>query len=489
MGRKWENTRHLWLMVLLTGWLCLSALPVADGFITFDHFNPRVRGKLNNLIRRVHKEQWVIGYRYADNCPPESRKNGQAIEEAITASLNAWLQPVRDLNTGQPVVDDFRYVPNLEIKDKADAKLYDLLIAFFCDFGKSHAWVSADEFPPSIEMHVDTVVNDQFKGVLLHEIGHAFGLLDTYIRGELTLEELRVSRGGLSSTIGHQPASVMSGLNIHHPIGTRVSPDDANGIVWLYKFYHENLPLDDCIFPDYELEKSPDGCRPKYPLIFEIKHGNELLIRRVINSDENTDINAKDGDGMTALHYAVIKGYPELVDKLLSHEGIDVNLQDGNGLTALHYAVREKITDGVKALLAYDDIDVNLQDGNGMTALHHAVKARFPEAVEWLLGREDLDIEVKDKDGLTALALANQLGYTELADLISPPVEEGEVVGAFEEQFGDGVGCAEGEVVYVGSFSTDSVGWVSLTLYPTASVESCKSLNPENPDSDNKEEV
>ena len=75
-----------------------SSAPTADGFIAFDH---RTReefiGKRNNLIRRVHKDQWVIGYAYMDNCPPEKRKNGPAIEEVITQALNAWLQPVRDL--------------------------------------------------------------------------------------------------------------------------------------------------------------------------------------------------------------------------------------------------------------------------------------------------------------------------------------------------------------------------------------------------------
>ena len=238
--------------------------------------------------------------------------------------------------------------------------------------------MSADEFPPSIELHRGTRVDD-FVGVLLHEIGHAFGLLDTYIRPELTLEELRVSRGGLGRTIGHQPASVMSGLNFPHPWPTRISQDDANGIVWLYKFYHENLPLEDCIFPDYELEKSPDGCRPKSPLIFEIKHGHEEHAIFIINYDENTDINAKDENGMTALQYAIIKGYSELVYKLLSHEDIevnndiDVNIKDGRGRTVLHQAVMQRDRNAVEVSLGHDGIDVNSKDGNGLTPLYYAV--------------------------------------------------------------------------------------------------------------------
>ena len=82
---------------------------------------------MNNLIRRVHKDQWVIGYAYADPewgepagvCPPEARHNGAAIEAAITDALRAWLLPVKDLNTGKPVVDDFRYVLKLDVRDKA----------------------------------------------------------------------------------------------------------------------------------------------------------------------------------------------------------------------------------------------------------------------------------------------------------------------------------------------------------------------------------
>ena len=420
MQRKHKHLKppHLYLTLALAAYLCLSVLPATEGFITSDHRNPRVRRKLNNLIRRVHKEQWVIGYRYMDNCPPKSRKNGQAIEEAITTSLRAWLQPVRELNTGKPVVDDFRYVPSFGINNEAELKLYDLRIYFYCDFGESSALVIADDaIPPAIKLHRGTFVDDRFKFSLLHEIGHTFGLLDTYPRN--IGEEFQVSRGGLSQTIGHQPGSVMSGLNIPRPLPTRISQDDANGIVWLYKFYHENLALEDCIFPDYELEKSPDGCRPKYPLIFEIKHGKERLTLFV----ENTDVNAKDGDGMTALQYAVIKGYSKLVDRLLAREDIEVNSQDGNGFTALHYAVQHKNESAVKALLAHKGIDVKVKDKDGLTPLHYAVLQRSASGVKALLAHKDIDVEVKDKNGVTALQLANQLKYKELADLISPPIE------------------------------------------------------------------
>ena len=133
--RKRQRPTHLWLMVGLAVYLCLGALPATEGFMAYDHASkPHLRRKANNLIRRVHKAEWVIGYRYKDNCLPADRKNGQAIEEAITTSLRAWLQPVREMNTGKPVVDDFRYVPDYKIEDVAEIKLYDLRIAFLLRF-------------------------------------------------------------------------------------------------------------------------------------------------------------------------------------------------------------------------------------------------------------------------------------------------------------------------------------------------------------------
>ena len=388
MQRKGEHrkTTSLWLMVALAVYLCLGTLPATQGFMAWDHIlKPHLKRKMNNLIRRVHKAEWTIGYRYMDNCPPAARNNGKAIEEAITTSLRAWLQPVRDLNTGKPVVDDFRFVPDFEIKDRAELKLYDLTIYFYCDFGESGALVGADETrPPGILLHRGTVVDNHFKASLLHEIGHCFGLLDTY-RRNIPGEEFQVSRGGLGGTIGHQPGSVMSGHNVPRPILSSISQDDANGIVWLYKFYHEDLPLEDCIFPDYELEKSPDGCRPKYPLIFEIKHGREGLATRVIGEDKNTDINAKDETGATALDYALAKGYNLLVGVLVAHPAFDVTAE---GSTVLFWAAMRGDYGLTEQLLKHRAIDVNIGDTDGTAPLKAASTGGHNRIVALLLSQE-----------------------------------------------------------------------------------------------------
>ena len=343
----------------------LSSAPTTDGFIAFDHrTEQRFKRKFNNLIRRVHKDQWVIGYAYAGPewgepagvCPPEARNNGPAIEETIETALRAWLQPVKDLNTGKPVVDDFRFVPNYDVSNVAEFPLYDLRIVFFCDFDRSFALTAADEaITPAIKMHRGTEVDDRFANVIRHEIGHSFGLLDTYPRVELIRQELRTSKGGLGGTIGHQPSSVMSGMHISRPGSRVISQDDKNGIVWLYKFYHENLPLEDCFFPDYELEALPNGCRPKSPLLFELKHGDEILAIKVIQEDSTTDVNARDAQGSTALFWAAKRGYYGLTKRLVAHKDMDIRAADGTA--ALKEAAKQGHTDIVELLLDRENKD------------------------------------------------------------------------------------------------------------------------------------
>ena len=181
----------------------------------------------------------------------------------------------------------------------------------------------------------------------------------------------------------------MSGLHTWIHGNKRVSEDDKNGIVWLYKFYHENLPLEDCLFPDYELETSPDGCRAKSPLIFEIKYGpDERFPIKVIDEDRNTDVNAKDETGSTALHHALAQGYLRLLGRLLSHSDLDVNARNAEGSTALFWAAKRGSYGHTERLLKHRKIDVNIRNTAGTTPLKAAATEGNDHIVELLLEQE-----------------------------------------------------------------------------------------------------
>ena len=202
----------------------------------------------------------------------------------------------------------------------ADRDVSDLTVIFHCDERRVSTADTSCVRPPQVDLRKGTKVTRNFMATFLHEMGHAFGLADTYLRVDKWGDPL-LDKGGLDSTKGTQPAALMSGNSIHRDGRPVLGKDDKNGIVYLYKVVHDGLSIRDCFFSDYELENPPLGCVPKRPLIFELKHGIEVRALWMLEEDENLDLNARDADGMTALHHAFINEYTRVVDALLSSEG------------------------------------------------------------------------------------------------------------------------------------------------------------------------
>ncbi len=366
--------------VLLTSCILRPPPPADKKFMALHHEQRlRLHGA---LINKVHAPHLVINYGYGDDCPPEARNNDERLTGAVSKALRTWLQPLRDY-TDKQIVKDFRYRLVADPRPAAG----DMWIIFHCGLGASTALVGGAT--PGINLRSGTKAVIQLMNSLMHEMGHVFGLDDTYIT---TKERGKpgVSKGGLKHTRGTQPNSVMAlsgDIRGHEdPIALDglavLFKDDINGIIWLYRHVHEGLPLEDCAFPEYELEEDPMGCRPKYPLIFEIKYGrSDFWAGEVLNDDRDIDINAQDKDGLTALHHAVLKGYKELVIELSKHQGIDINAQDKDGLTALHHAVLKRFDDVVARLIAHQDIKPFLKNADGHRALDLARQLELPRIV------------------------------------------------------------------------------------------------------------
>ena len=339
----WKKINPFFIGMLI-GCLFFSVAPAAQGFSSLEHVFKR---RYNILMQAVHKDHWIIGYAYGDACGPEEQANAAELQKAITTALQLWLQPLRDMNTTQPIVNDFRYQLN------ADKHKVDLRVIMYCVKGLSKVRVFRGEeaLTPIIDIFEERTLSGAFKRSVLHELGHAFGLADTYVG---RVHKPDVSTGGLRTTVGTQPASLMSHLKFQADPFGGIGKDDENGIIWLYKHIHEDLPLEDCFFPNYELEKSPDGCRPKYPIIFEIKEAGQADAKyalQILREDPKLDINAIDGDGLTALHHAVLNRYTHIVRALLARDGIDTDIKDKNGKTPLQVA-RELGFDELVQLLA-----------------------------------------------------------------------------------------------------------------------------------------
>ncbi|XP_043941678.1 acyl-CoA-binding domain-containing protein 6 [Protopterus annectens] len=94
--------------------------------------------------------------------------------------------------------------------------------------------------------------------------------------------------------------------------------------------------------------------------IFDYCRENNIdFIRNAIVS-KDVDVNLKDEEGRTLLHWACDRGYRELASVLLEHNA-DINSQDNEGQTALHYASACEFADVVELLLAFG-ADPTIQD-------------------------------------------------------------------------------------------------------------------------------
>ncbi|PVH90130.1 ankyrin, partial [Periconia macrospinosa] len=94
----------------------------------------------------------------------------------------------------------------------------------------------------------------------------------------------------------------------------------------------------------------------QYALHDAAKAGNDSRIRALLK--DAVDVNQKDKDGRTALHYAVLS----------SCTNLDANIQDNDGRTALHLAAQLNSFHCLCRLLERaPNIDANIQDNDGRT--------------------------------------------------------------------------------------------------------------------------
>ena len=139
------------------------------------------------------------------------------------------------------------------------------------------------------------------------------------------------------------------------------------------------------------------------PIADAAKQGNTDAVRALIK--QAVDVNAAQGDGMTALHWAAMKNDSELA-QLLLFAGANVKATTRIGAyTPLVLAAREGNATVIEPLLKAG-ADANSKTANGTTVLMLAAQAGSVDAVRTLLDR-GADINVKEPvRGLTPIMFA-----------------------------------------------------------------------------------
>ncbi|XP_019750837.1 receptor-interacting serine/threonine-protein kinase 4 [Hippocampus comes] len=137
----------------------------------------------------------------------------------------------------------------------------------------------------------------------------------------------------------------------------------------------------------------------------------ELLLSR-----RSTNVNAKDEDQYTALHWAAQNG-DEPMTRLLLERGAAINETDGQGRTPAHIACQHGQENVVRVLLRYG-ANVRIKGKDNWTPLHLAAWQGHLGILKLLVKQAGADINGQTTDGRAALHLACQRGQYRVARIL-----------------------------------------------------------------------
>lgn len=136
----------------------------------------------------------------------------------------------------------------------------------------------------------------------------------------------------------------------------------------------------------------------KTPLEYACSDNKLEMVKILINSFDNIDLNGNDNDDYSPLYYACESKAIDVVEFLLQQEKIDVNKLNGySKMTALVYSCDKNLYEIVNIILKHQKVDVNLADCDGKTALHFAIEQKNEKIVNLLLN-EKLNININAID-------------------------------------------------------------------------------------------
>lgn len=157
----------------------------------------------------------------------------------------------------------------------------------------------------------------------------------------------------------------------------------------------------------------PAGAAPTRDVFVVVKAGDLAALKTLLQRPET--VRLRDGEGMTALHYAAFRGDLGAMDALLG-AGADPAARDSIGMTPLHAAAFNGHREAVERLLARK-APVDPQDKFGRTPLHYAASNGDVAIIRLLLVKE-ADGRIKDHKGHTAEDLAKASGWTQAAQVL-----------------------------------------------------------------------
>ena len=144
-----------------------------------------------------------------------------------------------------------------------------------------------------------------------------------------------------------------------------------------------------------------------------------------LNKEEKIDINHKDEETQSALHWASFYNESSIVEFLLNCEECDVNIRNKRNGTPLHMAVLGGAHSSLKVLLNDSRVDVNSTNCWGETPLILTAQTGDAEAAKLLI-QFKAKLDIKDKWNQSVFDVANnhdEFGVLEVLNNLNSKVE------------------------------------------------------------------
>ena len=145
------------------------------------------------------------------------------------------------------------------------------------------------------------------------------------------------------------------------------------------------------------------------------RNGQKNIVKLLLERG-GIELNRRDAEGNTALHYVCRQGFRDLAALLLDR-GADPSQANNRSETPLHTAARSGNRE-IIARLVEAGADPDASDREGCTPLMRLVENRRTDAALWLIDR-GVDTEATDQTGHRALDYATAYGLAEVVERLS----------------------------------------------------------------------
>jgi ankyrin repeat protein len=150
-------------------------------------------------------------------------------------------------------------------------------------------------------------------------------------------------------------------------------------------------------------------------LLEATQRGDVAEVRRVSALGVNVD--ERDADGDTALHWAAANGHMEVMRVLVVELGADKDAKNAGGATPLHEAAFIGHVEAMRVLVVELGADKGAKNAYGVTPLHAAA---FKGRVEAIKALEQLgaQIDAQAANGETPLKVSIRMGHHQAAQVL-----------------------------------------------------------------------